>query len=132
MPKAYTRHLGSRPPGRPKNPHSLSTQVRLPIPLYKRVVRVAALRGLGHGEAVQLLVEKAIGADTLSRMMDVRALLGRHRGELQKVLEAQGRDPGAVDAAIDALTVVESAWRDEDRQYPGARLPDSQALGGER
>jgi hypothetical protein len=106
--------------------------VRLPVPLYKRVRRIAALRGLDYGAAVQLLVEKSTGADPLSRMMEVRALLGRHRGGLQEVLETKGIDPAAVDTAIDALTVIESAWRDEDQQAPGARLPDSQALGGER
>jgi hypothetical protein len=132
MPRSYTRRPGARPPGRPKDPHSKSTHVRLPIGLYKRVRRVAALRGIDHGSAVQLLVEKSIGVDPLTRMAEVCALLGRYRDPLRELLEVEGQDPGAVDAAIDTLTVVARVWHRADLQAVGDRLPDREALGGER
>jgi hypothetical protein len=132
MPRSYTRRPGARPPGHPKVNNPKSTHVRLPVMLYKRVRRVAALRGMDYGAAVQLLVDKSTGPDAVSRMSELCALLGRHRVELQEMLEAQGQERAAVDTAIDSLTVIARAWRRADFQEVESRFPDSQALGGER
>ncbi len=99
----------------------LSTQVRLPPELFKRVRRLAAQHGLEYGEMVQRMVTGRPGrTDPLSLLTEVQTYLKRYGPDLEEAIEAVGDDPEVVQTTAEWVGDLEESLRRAFKTLPEA------------
>jgi hypothetical protein len=99
----------------------LSTQVRLPPALFKRVRELAVRHGLEYGAVVQRLVDPKV-ADPVTQLLSLQEYLKRYGRELEDAIEAVNNDPRVVQEAVEVLAELEQSFRRAFRHLPGDEL----------